>query len=272
MKSKLIKLLGLLTILMFIMACSLAGGGATQTPEEASAPESTDQPAATEEPSPTPENTPVAEASLCDNPYYPVREGSTWNYASTNTIADDYSFTDTITSILDDGFTLTTKFKSLTRIQEWTCTPAGIVAVELGGGLTAQSINLKIETQNASGVTYPKEINAGDTWQQALDFTGTMDIAGQEGEATGTTQSDFTAIGTESVTVPAGTFDAMKVGIETTININVNLSGITVPVTFTGTTTSWYVKDTGWVKSVSEGSFAGQSYTETVELQSYNIP
>ena len=273
MEHKPIKLLGLFVALIFVMACSLVGGGSTQVPEEATAPEATEQVEVTEESTAVPvENTPTAETSHCDNPYYPIREGSTWNYKGVSSMAPSYTYTDTVTSIRSDGYTLTSQFEGLTRTQEWACTPEGLVALQMGGGLNTAGMNLKVETQNASGVTYPAEMNAGDTWQYKLDFTGKMDIAGQSGDATGSTQSDFTALGMENVTVPAGTFDAMKVQVATTLNINVNFQGLSVPVNFTNTSISWYAEGVGWVKSESSGDFAGQSFSETIELQWYNIP
>ena len=275
MERKPIQMLGPFIVLIFVMACSLSGGESTQIPEATTVPENTVQVEVTDEPvEPTAstENTPVIEIGSCANPYYPVREGSTWNYMSTSTVVPGYSFTDTITNVRDGGYTLTSKFDSLTRTQEWACTPEGLVALQMGGGLSMTGTNLKVETQSASGVTYPAEMNAGDTWQYKLDFTGKMDIAGQSGDSTGSTQSSFTALGSESVTVPAGTFDAMKVQTITTFNANVSFQGVTVPVTFTSTTISWYAEGVGWVKSESAGDFAGQAFTETIELQWYNIP
>jgi len=74
------------------------------------------------------------------------------------------------------------------------------------------------------------------------------------------------------VTVPAGTFDALKIQIDTTLNINVSVQGISVPVKFSGSYSYWFVKDVGWVKASGTGSMAGTSFNETIELQSYNIP
>jgi len=274
MEHKPIKILSLFVSLMIIMACSLMGGESTQSPEEeAPTPSTLDQVQIEEEATVVAsENASTTETVLCDNPYYPVREGSTWNYQSTSSIGNNYSFTDTITSLDEDGYTLTSEFDGLTRTQEWACTPEGLVALQLGGGLSSAQTNLNVETQNASGVTYPAEMNAGDTWNYNLEFTGTMDIAGQSGEATGGTQSDFTALGKENVNVPAGAFEAMKVQVVTTFSANVTFQGVSVPVTFTSTTISWYVEGIGWVKSESSGDFAGQSFTETIELQWYNIP
>src|ERR1051325_6007042 len=69
---------------------------------------------------------------LCTNTFYTVREGSSWTYKSTGGPAGEYSFTDTITSARPDGFTLSTQIGSLTRTQEWTCRPEGLVALQLG--------------------------------------------------------------------------------------------------------------------------------------------
>ncbi|MGE5775928.1 MAG: hypothetical protein ACM33V_06895, partial [Chloroflexota bacterium] len=68
-------------------------------------------------------NTP--ETGVCTNTYYPVRQGATWSYRSTGT--GDYGFTDTITSVREDGFTLSTQSGNLTGTQEWACKPEGLV-------------------------------------------------------------------------------------------------------------------------------------------------
>jgi len=272
MKKKPIKPFGLFMALIFIMACSLPGGGTSQPVEDVSTPEDAMQDKASEEPTAPSDAMPVGADNFCANPYYPVREGSTWNYNVTSTTAPSYSFTDTITSLRSDGFTLTSQYDSLTRTQEWSCTPEGITALSLGGGLSTSMSNLVLETQNASGVTYPATINSGDTWFHKLDFTGTMDIAGESGDASGTTQSNFTALGMESVTVPAGTFNAMKVEVITTFNANVSFQGSTIPVAFTSTSISWFAQGTGWIKTESDSEFAGQASTETIELQWFNIP
>ena len=275
MDHKPIKLFGLFIILIFIMACSLPGGGASQpveATEDATAPETATQVQVTEESVESSTGMPVAGDGLCANPYYPVREGSTWGYSGTSSAAPDYSYTDTITSVHADGFTLTTQYDNLTRTQEWSCTDEGISAISMGGGLSTSMSNLVIETQSASGVTYPVSISTGDTWQHQIDFTGTMDIAGETSEASGFVFSEFTALGMENVTVPAGTFDAMKVEVYTTFDALVNFQGTSVPVMFISTSTSWFAEGVGWVRSESSSEFMGQSTTETVELQWYNIP
>lgn len=214
--------ISLLLAMLFVSACAAPGNGANPEPTSTQPPgvieTATAQSPSTETPSTT-------ENSLCDNPYYPVRQGATWTYKSTGSPAGEFSFTDTITSARSDGFTLTSQFGDLTRTQEWACEDIGLVALQLGGApavtLTAQGVQLDLQINNVSGVTFPKEIIAGNQWQHNLDFEGQVEMAGQSGNAQGTAVTRFTAIGSESVTVPAGTFEAMKIQVEPTLDINV---------------------------------------------------
>ena len=261
--------IGVLLMIAFFTACS------SPTPTPVIDPTDTAGPTATE-PATVEATSPAAEADACTNQYYPVREGATWSYASTGGPAGAYSFTDTISSVRADGFTLTSQFGDLTRTQEWSCQPEGLVALQLGGPsaamLRAQDMQLNLEVNNVTGVTYPSQINAGDQWQHTLDFEGNMTAAGQEGTATGNAESAFNAIGIESVTVPAGTFEAMKVQVVTTLNINVTYQGLSVPVTVSGTYDYWFAEGVGWVRASGTAEMAGNSVTESIELQSYSVP
>jgi hypothetical protein len=215
------------------------------------------------------------QAGACENQYYPVREGATWSYASVGSTVGNYSFTDTITSVRADGFTLSTQSGGVTRTQEWACRPEGLLALQLGGApaamLNAQQMQLELQLQNATGITFPSRINAGDQWQHTLSVTGNMEFMGQQGTTEGDAQNNFTAMGTESVTVPAGTFDAMKIQVETRIRFDVNYQGLSVPVAFSATYDYWFAEGIGWVRASGTGEMAGVSLTDTLELQSYSI-
>jgi hypothetical protein len=275
----------ILLILMLVSACSSGnaatpiGSASTNTPTSTDTPVVTDTPVATITPAETatPEaGLPITGSGQCVNAYYPVREGATWTYASTGGPTGGYGFTDTITSVREDGFTLTSQFGNLTRTQEWACRPEGLVALQLGGTSAAtlnnDNMQVTLDVDNVSGVTYPATINPGDTWQHALEFTGTITVAGQNVTAKGDAQASFQAVDNESVTVPAGTFDALKIHVDTTININGNFNGVRFPVTMTAPYDYWFVQGVGWVKASGTGSLSGQSFSETIELQSYNIP
>jgi len=264
-----------LLILVFLAACSPSGIPPTQAQSTATVPitltETAFAPTATLE-----ESTPVVEEGLCTNTYYPIRQGATWTYKSTGGPAGEYSFTDTIASVREDGFTLSTQIGDLTRTQEWTCTAEGISALQLGGApaamLNSQDIQLNLNFNNATGVTFPRQINPGDQWQQTMDLEGNATMMNEEAQATGKAQMNFSAIGNESVTVPAGTFEALKVQVDVTLNIDASYQGITLPVAFSGNYTYWFAPNVGWVKSSGTGNVLGASFSDTTELQSYTIP
>ena len=262
-----------LLLLLTISACSKPTATPSAAPLPTQPPAGTEAPVATEGPITSGGGMPVAGSGQCANTYYPVREGATWTYKSTGSPAGDFGYTDTISSVREDGFTLTSQFANVTRTQEWACKPEGLVALQLGGGaVTSQNLKLQVDSQNATGVTYPTEIKVGDQWDYALDFTGKMEIAGNSGAATGSDKNHFNALGEESVTVPAGTFDALKIQVDTALDIQVTYQGLTVPVTLKSSYNYWYAQGVGWVKASGTASMAGESFTETIELQSYSIP
>lgn len=221
-------------------------------------------------------STPAAGQSLCTNVYYPVRQGATWSYKSNGGPAGEYSFTDTISAVRADGFTLSTQIGDITRTQEWTCTTQGLAALQLGGApaamLNSQNIQLDLDINNATGLTFPAQVQPGSQWQQNMDVTGNVTAFNEQAEATGNVQMSFNAVGNESVTVPAGTFDALKVQVAVTLNVNATYQGITLPVSFTGDYTYWFAPNVGWVKASGSGSVLDNSFSDTTELQSYNIP
>src|SRR5262245_18320786 len=134
-KSKSKSILSLLLIIVFLAACSSPSNSSPTEiqPTQTQAPQATSTEIATEPPATLEtENTPAPRAGLCANAYYPVREGSTWSYKSMGGPTGEYSFTDTITAVRADGFTLSSQFGSLTRTQEWACKPEGLVALQLG--------------------------------------------------------------------------------------------------------------------------------------------
>jgi hypothetical protein len=133
-------------------------------------------------------------------------------------------------------------------------------------------MQLDVQASNVSGVTFPSQIQPGNQWQHSLDLQGNVSVANQSGAAKGTAQNNFTAVGTESVSVPAGTFDAMKIQVNTAINMSVSYKGLPLPVKFSAAYTYWFAPGVGWVKASGTGDIAGTSFSETTELQSYSVP
>ncbi len=214
--------------------------------------------------------------SLCTNPLFPVKVGSNWSYANSSGAYGTSTFTETVSDIRMDGFTLTTKFDELAHSQEWFCKPDGLLALPFGsaapGNLSSLGINAEFTTSKASGVTLPVDVQPGKEWTYSLDIAGTITL--QDGTlvpAHGTISTSMKAIGMESVSVPAGTFYAMKIEAVPTLNITANFQGLPLPVTFTGSLTLWFAPGVGWVKSTESGDLAGIFINSKIELKSFDI-
>jgi hypothetical protein len=273
--------LALFTTLAFLLA---ACGGAAPTPDggDPAAPGS-DAPAATAEPTlePTAEPTagPATGTGVCAHQFYPVVLGATHTYTASSATFGSTTFTDTITDVRADGFTLTSEFDGLTRTQEWECTAEGISALQFSGGgaaagITASGVNGTFETTNATGVSLPANVALGDTWQQSFDITGQMSMAeGMSASAVGSASYDFTAVAVEEVQTSAGTFSALRVEGVLTLTLQVDFEGMQVPLTLTSESTSWFAEGIGWVKSEDTTTVAGsESFESTVDMESYAIP
>jgi hypothetical protein len=138
--------------------------------------------------------------------------------------------------------------------------------------LNSDQMQVTLDVSNVSGITFPASIMPGDQWSHGMEFTGKITVANEEIDATGNAQSSFTAVSVESVTVPAGTFDALKIRVDTTINISGVFNGVSFPVTVTSSYDYWFDQGVGWIKANGTGNAGGDAFTETIELQSYNIP
>ena len=247
---------GLVVLLAVISACSPSAG----TPATNAA---TSAPAATN----------TSKPGMCDNPLYPVAVGASWSYHVTGAPTGDFDFSSTIKTVSADGFVEEGVFPALTRTSNWKCTPTGLALLSPGGGVTGSvstsSLNIDFTTTDYSGVTLPKIISAGDTWTQTLTLHGESTLTdGTSIIADGTLATSFTAVGMESVTVPAGTFNAMRIDVVTVFTIETTVSGTTVPVTLNITGSAWYAPGIGMVKTVS----TTEGIASTIVLTAYTIP
>jgi hypothetical protein len=218
----------------------------------------------------------TSKAGQCANDLYPVIKGATWTYISTGNPAGNFTYTDTITESRPDGFTLTSQFTNLTRTQEWSCKPEGLLALQLGSGSVALSttdLNAHFETVDASGVTIPANIQPGSQWQYSLNLKGSSTTPdGQTSESTNMASMSAQVIGTENVSVPAGNFNALKVQVNSTLKVTATVQGTSIPFTITSASTQWFAPGVGWVKMIEQSDFGGAPSTSTIELQSYKIP
>lgn len=266
-------------LVLSISACNIgvtappAEDKLTAAPTAASGVEATATVAATEA-GPTDDPTTVSggTSNACDNPYLPVVAGATWEYNLTGPISD--TFTHTILSVESDSFTEQDAFASgVTRQGKWQCDNGALIALNPASGSSAnvstEGVSVDFETTDQSGVTLPATINAGETWSQALTLEGTQTISGTSFPASNQFTNDCTALGIESVTVPAGTFDAMRVECQGNMNITVAMDpNNPVSTSLALTNVYWYAENIGMVKNTT----SSPGINSTIELVSYNIP
>jgi hypothetical protein len=275
-----LKILSMLGILLITtLACSLTGGadplGSLQTlvPAEAQT-----QVVAMLTPAAT--DAVVVPTSVsssngdCDNPLYPVVAGATWSYAMTGPLPD--TFTRSISALTSNGFTDQDVFGSgTTRTGQWTCDAGTLVALDPGGGsgftanVQAVGLDSNFQTTYTDGVTFPAEIEPGTSWTQNFTIEGVQNLNGQEVLSKNETAYNCTAGDYETVTVPAGTFEAIRVDCQVNIIITITMAGMDIPTNVNSTTTAWHAQGVGMVKSVSNQD---TDLSTSIELTAYNIP
>jgi hypothetical protein len=83
----------------------------------------------------------------------------------------------------------------------------------------------------------------------------------------------FKAGKAESVTVPAGVFDAIAVEVKIVSEFKIlSASGQAKKISAHNAYTVWYAPGVGWIKSNGSGNLNGQEYFETIVLESYKVP
>ncbi len=260
MKKELLKIASTLLLVISLTAC----GQGTET--------------AVPSTSPVPGSGPIAQpGDPCANEYFPVKNNATYTYSSTGSPSGPYSFTRTLTNVRADGFSLSTKYKNQDILQEWQCKPEGLAPTQLGAtdatSMLAFDKFTNLTAANITGIIMPPAITPGAEWNYALDIQGTEKVqGGTPATMTGRVSINYIAGNKESVTVPAGTFEAIAIEVNTVIDFNVVTGANTIKLSVDSTYTVWYAPGVGWVKASGYGKLGGQDYVETIVLDSYSIP
>jgi hypothetical protein len=263
MNNGLCKIASAILLVTTLTACGLGAGNPTAVPVA---------PATTQVVLPT-----VQASDPCNNEYFPVKNNATYTYSSTGSPSGPYTFTRTITNVLANGFTIASKFKDLAPTQKWLCKPKGLTAIQLGASDAPSMLAFEkftnLRGSKISGVMLPRKITSGATWIYSLDIQGIEKLQdGTTANMTGHVAINYIAGNKESITVPAGTFEAIAIEASTVIDFNVVTQSNTVKLSIDSTYTIWYAPGVGWVKSSGNGKLGGQEYFETIVLESYNIP
>ncbi len=210
---------------------------------------------------------PPATALDCGNVYFPVEEGASWTYAG-STAGGPYTEVDTITDMGTSAFLVQIDLGDVQWVESWKCTAEGLTQLMSDGGqwafvLQGPDGTAKMETLSQTGVTYPLSIRIGDSWSQETTFHLTSSSENGDGRLT----YEFHAVGPEEVTVPAGTFQAMRV------DVSADATGPIMTVYYDGT--MWLVPVLGRVKQTGETRVSdpsGEGLPATIELTAYTTP
>ena len=227
--------------LLAILACS--PGPSTATPQLQVGPMTV----STADPSnATPSPAPSTGEGECGHDYFPSDLGTIWEVAGTNSMLGDYQNTATITVSSDDGFIVTTEFidGSGTFSLAYSCTDEGLTLLDpLGQSSSAVATGpdgtATVTTLAQSGLTLPADLEAASTWQQYVKW----EAQGDDGTVLhGDTTFNYVSRGAEVVTVPFGTFEAIRVDTEILGTLE---DEALVPCQ----ATNWYAEDVGVVKA-----------------------
>jgi hypothetical protein len=244
-------------LIVAVLVLSILTLSACNLPERQTAPEQTQ--AASPAALPTPD-------SICYNQYFPNTTGNTWIYSGNNTATGDYTRTDTVSSSSADSFTVNSTLSSIPYSLTYACSSAGLTAGDpvsqyAGALLSGPDAPANIKLTSNSGLTLPANVVPGDTWQQTADFEATS----QSLNISGRFVFDYTAVGYENVTVPFGTYNALRV--DTTIRVEVSAFHV---LAGTYTTSSWLASGIGMVKSEGTSHVSGIEFSDAMQLTSYS--
>ncbi len=224
------------------------------------------------------------EIGLCYNPYYPVALGVSHTYQVTGAPSP---VTNTITDISEDGFTETWVSSDSTLIQKWECRPEGLV--NMTSAFDEETIAAITEDitfvgdSTVEGISIPASLNIGDIWKQ--EYSGAISPEDDDTQFIFTTTVSRTAVGIETVNVPAGTFEAIRVDSIIEMDSTLKTPDGTIPfLTSSAAGSLWLVEGIGAVKvtsgMVAEGKELqpGKELPISVEvtimheLLEYNLP
>lgn len=185
--------------------------------------------------------------AACDSPVLPVIEGASWTYRS----SDGSSYTQTIREVSDTGFTMVQLVDGEEFEVSWSCTGAGdLLAIDFSVPVEG----FEFETLEASGMTFPASLAVGDSWDSEFTIAGSMAQEGMEMSFSGVSLTSQTVLRQESVTVPAGTWDAFVIDGPYTMTMSATVMGMSMPLpAMDGSSTVWIAEGVGMIRTESAG-------------------
>jgi len=185
----------------------------------------------------------------CANAYFPSAAGAAWYYRISSGPFHD-SYADTVTTVGDDYFIVTSNYTLVARSARWTCRPEGLASLDAGGGVgatvTTNLFGQTFATRHGRGVTLPTDPRPGDRWRQSFDVS-----SHGLSPATGTARIRYRALRFVRVATPGGRFRALLV--HSLGRYDLSLRGRQpAHVVFTIVKGQWWVRGVGLVREDAE--------------------
>lgn len=208
-----------------------------------------------------------AAASACDHPYLPLRTGASWSYAGSD---GQLSWSVTSAGGSADAASATMDFTapSVTMTVHWTCSSAGIVSYDFVSLKTLDLGNVAtMDIVDTSGTWLPpaKNLTPGSSWSNEYTMVISVPEAGELGKMSTRVSEAWTVAGLETVSVPAGTFEALRIDGTATMTMSTPMGDM--PST-TMSMSYWFAKEVGIVRFTN----SGEGFSSQSELTSYSVP
>jgi len=212
-------------LLVLSLSVALLGAGCSTSPSRPSA-EGPGPSIAVGEPNPS-----APSSAACANVYFPSKQDQSITYQS-NT-PDSGAFTQRITKVDDETIHMEITFSEhpdITLQASYRCSGESIVAegyLDLSAALSGTDASF--ETLSQEGVFLPKDLRVGSEWDTTYAVEGKFTTPAMGNQPVNMKQSiamQQKALAEESVTVPAGTFTAIKIEQKTTVTIDFGANAI----------------------------------------------
>jgi hypothetical protein len=202
----------------------------------------------------------VLGSGVCYHPYIPVVEGFTRSYQT-----EDGITTETISEVRNDGFTLTTEMPDgTTNSSEFQCGDEGITGWVMDDSMLemmAEEHDLFTDIE-VEGSALPHELSPGVTWQVTVNATIGIRKEGVESSNEIVMNFEYTVVGEETISTPAGRFTAIRVDFTGTGENNLVITGpgpglSQLIATLESNGSEWYVPCVGKVRSYTSSTWSG---------------
>lgn len=209
-----------------------------------------------------------AGANACDHPYLPLRPGASWSFDSSEG-GLTWSVTSAGGSAESASATMAFSIPEATFTVNWICTSAGITSYDFGN-VTSSAFGgvLTMDVVSSSGSWLPpaESLVPGYSWSNDYTTVVSSSFEGVSMDITTTTSEAWTVAGMETISVPAGTFDALRIdGTSTTESSG--FMGVSLPPSTTSQT-FWLVEGVGIVRYTT----SSEGYSGHGDLTSYSVP